>query len=132
MGRRISGVVTAAAFVLGLAATVAQAQEAVGLTFESPFAFVVGGKEMPAGLYELELQWKSQEFMVLRNPRAGESIIVRSIARLGDRGGAEPHVVFDKVQETYYLSEVHIPGADGFQLPGAPGEHAHARLVARR
>lgn len=44
------------------------------------------------------------------------------------------HVVFDKVGDLYYLSEVWIPGYDGFLLYSAKEKHTHARvkLVPKR
>ena len=132
MSRKSFGVAAVAVAVLGLVATVALAQEPGTITFEIPYAFLVNGKEMPAGGYDLKVQRNSAAVLILVSLQTKERIYVQSLTRLADMGGAEPRIVFDKVENTYYLSEVHIPGIDGFHMQGAPGEHFHARLTGTR
>ena len=50
-------------------------------------------------------------------------------SRLSDRGN-EALVVFDKEGELYYLSEIFMPGIDGFQVKGATGKHTHVKVKA--
>jgi len=64
--------------------------------------------------------------------RSEERVILKPITRLAGPGGAGPLVVFDKTDDTHYLAAVHIPGIDGFDIQHAPGEHTHARVVAKQ
>lgn len=132
MARTSSGVIGVAVVLLGLVATAAPAQDVGTITFEIPYAFVVNGNEMPAGGYDLRLQRNSPVVLILSSLETKERIYVQSLTRLADMGGTEPRIVFDKVGNTYFLSEVHVPGIDGFHMQGAPGEHVHARLTGKR
>jgi hypothetical protein len=125
-------VVGVAMVALALSSGVTLAQVTETLTFEAPYPFLVSGREMPAGGYELDLLWRSPGLMQLRNLQTEESIFIQSISRVSERADGEALLVFDKYQETYYLAEVHVPGVDGFHLQGAPGKHTHTRVTANR
>jgi hypothetical protein len=52
--------------------------------------------------------------------------------RLADRGLDKPKVFFDKTKDgKYYLSELQLPGMDGFLFKGATGEHIHEALTGQ-
>ncbi len=55
--------------------------------------------------------------------------VVTCLADLGLRHAA---VVFDVAEGRHYLSEVHIPGCDGSNLPGAPGKHTHVKVTTSK
>lgn len=42
----------------------------------------------------------------------------------------EPHIVFDKIGERYFLSEVWLPGADGYLLHATNEKHTHQHVKA--
>jgi len=118
--------------LLGLVTTVASAQGEKRINFETSFAFLLSGKEMPAGRYQFEaLPGQGPSMLTLRNLQTNEKTAVKAITRLADLGGSEPQIVFDKTESEYYLAEVHIPGIDGFDIRHAPGEHSHTRVPAR-
>jgi hypothetical protein len=50
------------------------------------------------------------------------------MTRLSALESAKAQVVFHKVGEKRVLSEVYLPGADGFQLSGTKGEHTHEKV----
>jgi hypothetical protein len=50
---------------------------------------------------------------------------IRFDTRLSERKGEDGSVVFDKVGNELYLSEIYIIGMDGFFFKGAPGKHKH-------
>jgi hypothetical protein len=132
MSRKSFAVIGMVVALFGLVATVALAQEPGTITFEIPYAFVVNGREMPAGAYDLRVQRNSAAVLILSSLETKERTYVQSLTRLADMGGTEARIVFDKAGNTYFFSEVHVPGIDGFHMQGAPGEHDHTRLTGKR
>ncbi len=116
--------VTAAAvavFALGLAVSVAWASGSLSVNI--PFSFVAKGKEMPAGHYEIRAEGDETKLTI----RGGNGlVVVPVIERLADTGAKEPKIVFDKTEDgKSFLSEVHIPGRDGFLVGIAKGKETH-------
>ena len=73
---------------------------------------MVKDKEMPAGQYEIRAEGDESK---LDRPRQRSNRLVPVIERLADTGAKEPKIVFDKILNgTAVLSEVHMPGQDGF------------------
>jgi hypothetical protein len=121
---------TVAALVLGigLAATVASAAGPVRV--DVPFSFYLNGKEMSAGKYEILPQGQAMASLSVR-PVSGGNLQLASVwTRLADNGDRKATVVFDVADGKHYLSEVFIPGSDGFALEGAPGKHTHVRITS--
>ena len=119
--------------LVGLVAGVASAQGPRRIQFETSFSFLLDGKEMPAGRYQLDApSGQGSASLVLRSLQTNDKIIVKVITRLADLGSSEPKVVFDRTQDAHYLAEVHIPGMDGFDVQHAPGEHSHAMVPAKQ
>jgi len=117
--------VLAAALVIGVAlsGTIAFAQaNRVNVTLD--FAFVASGKEMPAGTYQVEVE----QGKVTVTPRGkGPGAILAVLTRLGRHDNdSEPELVFDKVGGKLLLSEVWLPGLDGYLLLATAAEHDHA------
>ena len=92
--------------------------------FKVPFAFLVEGKEMPAGSYVI--QERGEGPLALRTANGVETF-VPVITRLAWRGKElqEPQLVFDKVGNAYYLSEVWMPEYDGFLVRATKEAHQH-------
>jgi hypothetical protein len=133
MKRRSFAVIGIAVVLFGLVTAVALAQGEKRINFETSFAFLLNGKQMPAGRYQIEaLPGQGPSMLTLRNLQTNDRMTVKPITRLADLGGSEPQVVFDKTQDAYYLAEVHIPGIDGFDIEHAPGEHSHAKVTAKQ
>jgi hypothetical protein len=89
------------------------------------FAFLAGGESMPAGNYAIER--RPVGGLVLRPRQAGPSSpVLRSISRLG-RHDKDPfaELVFDKTDEGMHLSEIWLPGEDGYLLLATSKEHQH-------
>jgi hypothetical protein len=122
MKRRLFVTVVAlvVAFVVG--GTVAYAQTA---SAEIGFAFVAAGKEMAAGRYTIEVTHPLGPVR-LTGPK-GSTDWMPVVTTLGrhdlDKG---PEFVFDKIEGKLLLSEVWIPGQDGFLLLASKGPHGHA------
>jgi hypothetical protein len=133
MSRKTLGVISAVVVVIGLVAGVASAQATRKAEFEVAFAFFVNGKELPAGTYQLEAQPVSSPLALSLYSRQGNAkTIVKVMTRLADLGGSDVRIVFDKSKDAYYLAEVHVPGMDGFDIQGAPGEHVHEKVTAKK
>jgi len=107
------------------------AQDGPTLIADIPFSFMAGGKTLPAGQYQFAEGSLGKE-MVIRGQNVKADVFAPVVTRLGERPGDQAEVVFDKVDNTYYFSEVHVPGMDGYLFQGASGKHTHARVKASR
>ncbi len=96
------------------------------LVADIQFPFKAEGQELSAGKYRIDIDIQSGD-ITLRNESTGKAIFVRSLSRLSERGN-ETLVVFDKQGDQYYLSEIYLPGIDGFEVRGATGKHTHVKV----
>jgi len=123
-------IVTAAAvgvLALGLAVSTAWASGAISVNI--PFSFMVKGKEMPAGQYQI-LAEAGQTKLVVKGTSV--TVLVPVIERLADTGAKEPKIVFDKILNgTAVLSEVHIPGEDGFLVGVSTARETHVVVTGK-
>ena len=128
MRKQFVGVVVGAV-VLGLAASLAWA--AASATVQIGFSFTVKGKEFPAGRYEFRPEGPNQNHLTIRNLDTGETQVLPVLTRLADTGSAKAQIAFDITDGKHYLSEVHIPGTDGYAFQGASGQHSHAIVTQK-
>ena len=119
------------AVMFGLVAGVASAQVSNKFSFEIPFSFTVDGNAMPSGTYEIQFVGSGVGVLTLRGANGGSPIVLKPATRLADTGRKEPRLAFDKVGDSRTLSEVHIPGIDGFELRGTAGEHGHESVSGK-
>jgi hypothetical protein len=127
MRKQILAAVVVAVFALGLAGSRAWAASAIAVNI--PFSFIVKDKEMPAGRYEIREQGETS--LAIRSDKGGQ-VLVPVIERLADTGAKEPKIVFDKMEDgKSYLSEVHIPGRDGFLVGVAKGRETHVVVTGK-
>jgi hypothetical protein len=124
MRKQVLAVVAVCVVALALGGTLAWAAAAVSV--DIPFSFFVKDKEMPAGNYAI-----SEESGKLLVKGSGGSIVTPILERLADTGTKEPKIVFDKVEGKSYLSEVHIPGADGYLVGIAKGKETHVTVTGK-
>ena len=95
-----------------------------------PFAFNVESKTLPAGQYQF-IPDTSATTMKILGPGKGSSALAMIVTRMAAEIHTTPndaHVVFDKVGDVYTLSEVWIPGQDGYMLHLTKGIHGHKVL----
>lgn len=123
MRKQVLAAVVVGVLALGLAGSLAWAAGAMQV--DVPFAFSVKDKELPAGRYEIQVEGADQTRLLIRSGSGGGTVVVPVLERLADTGGKTPKVVFDKVENKHYLSEVHIPGMDGFLVGIAKGKETH-------
>jgi hypothetical protein len=124
-------VLAAVCTVLALTGGVAWAANAVVVNV--PFAFVVDGHAtMPAGRYEIKADNPDEAPVTIRNLDTRQEHAMMPLTRVAQVGTPEGLVVFDKTADgTCYLSEVHIPGIDGFIFQGATARHTHVKVTGK-
>lgn len=106
------------------------AASGIAASVKIPFAFMVKDKEMPAGRYEIRVEGDGSRLVMQGADGSAGPTILPVLTRLAELGGTQVDVVFDNADGKHYLSEVHLPGRDGFALPGAPGAHTHTKVTA--
>ncbi len=96
-----------------------------------PFAFSAGGKQFPAGQYQFAPTSDSQAFEVTSADRKNSGLVMILTRTAGaiHTTAADAHIVFDKVGESYTLSELWFPGTDGYILNIMKAQHEH-RVVS--
>ena len=102
------------------------------LIADIPHAFLIAGKELPAGQYEFREDPSNSEVVLVRNMSTGKEIIALSETRLAAREGDQYSVVFDVAGNKYYLSEIHLADMDGFHFKAATGKHTHVTAKAKK
>ena len=122
-----------AAVAVMLAASTAPAYAQVAAKFDIPFPFVAGGKTMPAGTYDISES--SPALLTIRSsadPKAEAALV--PITRLAQVAAplTQTEVIFDKVDNGSYLSEIWMAGEDGFLVYATKGPHTHTRLKAAK
>ncbi len=96
-----------------------------------PFNFVVDNREMPAGTYELTVS--DQGVLMLTPQPKGKAVFIPVITRLAQlQVSTEFRIVFDKVGEKYYVSEVWFPSDDGFLVKDTKEAHTHHVVKGER
>jgi hypothetical protein len=111
-----------------LIAASASAQRAVSMSAKVPFAFTVAGKVLPAGDYKFS-QSPGAAAITVRSADGKESAIALILTRMAagiHTTAQDSHVVFDKVGNSYFLSEIWVPGMDGYVLNVTKEMHEHA------
>ena len=96
-----------------------------------PFSFMAGEKTLPAGSYQFK-EGNTPKQITIRDNKTNESIIVLVLTRISASSGKEVEIVFDKVGTEHYLSEIQMPGVDGYVFKGASDAHAHTSIRAKQ
>jgi hypothetical protein len=97
------------------------------------FPFTVGRTVLPAGQYEFV---RDDTALVFKVQGEGKNVAVAPIiTRLAGEMHTTPqdsHVVFDVVGDAHLLSEIWIPGEDGYLLLATKGPHTHKVINVKR
>lgn len=117
--------VASVALALGLGGVAAAQEE---LVTDVPFRFDAAGKVHEAGRYTI--QAGAENLAVILTPPKGVREVEPVLTRLAapQAPAADGRLVFDKVGDTYTLSEVWAPGEDGFLLHATKEKHTHHDL----
>ena len=89
------------------------------------FPFMVGNKTLPAGPYEFARDADAQSFVVRGGGNSAVIGVITRFARELHTTPQDAHVVFDVLDGTYRLSEIVIPGEDGYMLLATKEKHEH-------
>lgn len=131
MNRRFLVLLALTAMMCVVHPAVGRAQDTALVTIGFPF--VAEGKALPAGEYELQLNSDHSAFTLTASPK-GTGVFLTTITRLAapEPPSGDTRVVFDKVGEKYYLSEVWLPGDDGYLVYAAKGKHTHQTVKGHK
>jgi hypothetical protein len=124
-------IVAVLAAVLLLPLIGASQSSQTGVIADITFAFHAGKEVMPAGTYEFRPDTHG-DVVTISNLKAKNSIMTSVLTRISPRPENQALVVFDKMGDVCYLSELHIPGVDGFHFTGAPGPHTHVTIRTKK
>ena len=110
-----------------LAAVVAHGQQGTTVTAKIPFSFSVAGNVLPAGQYDFRPNTASNvvEVVASGKPALLQGVVTR-LAGAIHTTPKDAHIVFDKVGSNYTLSELWVPGNDGFLLSTTKAAHEHS------
>jgi len=130
VNHRFSVLVAAIALVLAVGPARAFAQDA--LLINVPFPFVASRMTHPAGEYRLRVSDNKSELTI--TPMKGPATVALILSRLSliDMPGQADRAVFDRVGSTYFLSELWLPGEDGFLVHAAKEAHTHHTVKVGR
>jgi hypothetical protein len=110
------------------AAVTLYAQVAVAQGVNVPFQFSLAEKAFPASTYYFRCQ-NANDFVEVLGKGKNLLTRVRVITRLAPSPGAKSdgtvRLVFDRVGEDHFLSEIWIPGMDGLLLRATSERHSH-------
>lgn len=94
-----------------------------------PFQFTIENKTIPPGEYRI-----SQDDEVIKIEAVGRSsvaLIAPILTRLAKQPNHVASAVFDKSGDEYVLSELWIPGLDGYVLRTTTAKHQHEIVRAK-
>jgi hypothetical protein len=97
-------------------------------TFDVDHPFTVVKTQLAAGSYDIIEDDALSNTLILRNTKTGKDGIFAYETRLASRPNGQAEVVFDKVGNTEYLSEIHLDYQDGYLFPFAKEKHTHTRV----
>jgi hypothetical protein len=123
MNRRVALLAATIALLIAAGPAVAYAQELV--VANVPFKFFSSGKTHDPGEYQLRVS--EDEMSWTLTPAKGAPVVATVVTRLASHEAASSgdRLVFDKVGDTYYLSEVWPSREDGYLLHVTKEKHTH-------
>jgi hypothetical protein len=101
-----------------------------GVRVNIPIAFNVSGKVLPAGDYVFSPTADDRSVRVAGEKDSAVALVLTRLAAGIHTTPGDSHIVFDKIGEDYFLSEIWIPGRDGFVLRATEENHTHRVLNA--
>ena len=110
----------------------AQAQDR--FDFKIPFSFVAAGKTFPAGSYSFLVNQPNRDLVVLESnePKTSSAALPVETRISTYQSLKEAELVFDKVENQSIVSELLVPGEDGYLLRATSGAHTHTAVKGSR
>jgi hypothetical protein len=117
------------AVLVGLGVSqVASAQARYDFKFTG--AFVANGKAFPAGGYGMSVNTADDLVTLTPTDGKGESVAMAVQTRIAERKPpTRPEVVFDKLGGQLYLSDLLLPGQDGYVPLATKAKHTHESMA---
>lgn len=134
--KQISGAPAFAAAALLMMFTVPAAFGQEIIKSDVPFAFKVGSKTLPAGTYNFQIH-RTDDYVSVENAikvKAASAVepIMTSLSAETNAAAKDAHLVFDKVGNTYTLSELWEPNMEGVLVHATKGKHEHHVIHAKK
>ena len=133
MKLRMVAPLVAAALLLVAHPSISHAQDVMFITVDFPFA--VQGRIVPAGTYVMWLKPDMTGFTLTQTetPAPAETIAFETEKRLApmEPPQGEAHVVFDQDRGHNFLSEIWLPGQDGWLVYQTQGSRTHRRVTVQ-
>lgn len=119
------------AFLVGSA--LIYGQEVHKIVVDVPNAFAAATAQLPAGRYEVTLNGVAHQTVSFRSlDGKNTATVMISTAIAADPGKpTEGKLVFDVVGGQYTLSEVWMPGHDGYLMAGFKNDSVHKHAIAK-
>ena len=124
---RTTWVVLAAVSMAIGGASIARASD-VTLVARVPFAFIVGDSQLPAGDYIIKQASNDGSVLSIATPDFRQFVFTLSIASQPDRG-ERPELVFEKVDNQYFLARVVRDGYDAREILFTPKKMERERVA---
>ncbi len=97
------------------------------------FAFMVGNKALPAGDYQFIRDEAATAFRVTDGKKDHALLpVITRVARSPLGNMPDSYLVFDVVSDKYILSEIWLPGDDGYLVATTKELHTHKVVPAKR
>ena len=125
--------IVVASILVMLGANLGWAQVDQTLRVNIPFAFTVGEKELPPGVYEFSREALNSAIRVC-NVKGGPSADVLLVSRLwraSHRTSGGYHVVFHQMGARHIFAEMWIPQSNGFLLANTKGTYNTKTITFR-
>ena len=125
MANRIQGMCAVFLVALLAGATAVTFAQGSGARVDIGFSFHAAGRVLPAGSYRIA-PGAADSIIVESEKVAADRVILPIITLLGRHDlDREPELIFDKLNGQLHLSEVWLPGRDGYCLLTTKGPHEH-------
>ena len=125
--------VTVAAVALMMLGTSRPASAQERYDFKIPFNFVANGRAFTAGQYVFYANQAGDVLTLESRDAKGGTVMLPVETRLAERKPlAEPEVVLDKLNGQDYVSELLVPGDDGYLVLVTKAKHSHSSLKGTR
>jgi hypothetical protein len=136
--RSLLGVTTVALVVVagGRPAFAQQSQQVERFEFKTSFDFIAHGQTFTAGPYTIFAN-DAHDMLTLeptnmKQPKQA-GVLLPVATRISERKAlSAAEVVFDKVGTKFYLSELQMPGEDGYLVLATKEAHTHTAVTGTR
>lgn len=134
--KQISGAPTIAIAALLMMFTIPAAFGEEIIKSDVPFAFKVGSKTLPAGTYDFQIH-RTDDYVAVESAtkvKGASAVepIMTALAAPSHSTAEDAHLVFDKVGNTYTLSELWEPNMEGVLVHATKGKHEHHVIHSKK